>query len=141
MCDERREEKENKNTSPDRSITSGAGHMLKQVLGELLRLEGVSAVVVVGRDGFVIESVHNGKIDAEALAAMASAGMGALEAMGAELGKGRAMQVLVELEDGPVLLSPVSDTELIAIVGEKNLNVGRIRYELKKSRERVVAAL
>ncbi len=115
--------------------------MLKQVLGELLRLEGVSAVVVVGRDGFVIESVHNGKIDAEALAAMASAGMGALEAMGAELGKGRAMQVLVELEDGPVLLSPVSDTELIAIVGEKNLNVGRIRYELKKSRERVVAAL
>lgn len=115
--------------------------MLKQILSEFLKLDGVSAAVVVGRDGFVIESVEAGEIDTEALGAMASTGMGTSEAMGAELGKGEMQQMLVELELGPILLSPLSDDELIAIVGEKDVNIGRIRYELKKNKERIIAAL
>jgi predicted regulator of Ras-like GTPase activity (Roadblock/LC7/MglB family) len=115
--------------------------MLKQILSEFLKLDGVSAAVVVGRDGFVIESVEAGEIDTEALGAMASTGMGTSEAMGAELGKGEMNQMLVELEQGPILLSPLSDDELIAIVGEKGVNIGRIRYELKKNKERIIAAL
>jgi predicted regulator of Ras-like GTPase activity (Roadblock/LC7/MglB family) len=115
--------------------------MLKQILSEFLKLDGVSAAVVVGRDGFVIESVEAGEIDTEALGAMASTGMGTSEAMGAELGKGEMQQMLVELDLGPILLSPLSDDELIAIVGEKNVNIGRIRYELRKNRERIIAAL
>ncbi|HDR73460.1 MAG TPA: dynein regulation protein LC7 [Methanoculleus sp.] len=115
--------------------------MLKQILSEFLKLDGVSAAVVVGRDGFVIESVEAGEIDTEALGAMASTGMGTSEAMGAELGKGDMHQMLVELEHGPILLSPLSEDELIAIVGDKDVNIGRIRYELKKNKERIIAAL
>jgi predicted regulator of Ras-like GTPase activity (Roadblock/LC7/MglB family) len=115
--------------------------MLKQILSDFLRLEGVTAAVVVGRDGFVIESAESGEIDTEALGAMASTGMGTSEAMGSELGKGEMIQMLVELEDGPILLSPLSEDELIAIVAEKKVNIGRIRYELKKNRGRIIAAL
>jgi predicted regulator of Ras-like GTPase activity (Roadblock/LC7/MglB family) len=115
--------------------------MLKQILGEFLKLDGVTAAVVVGRDGFVIESAQTGSIDIEALGAMASTGLGTSEAMGSELGKGEILQLLVELENGPILLSPLSDDELIAIIGEKDVNIGRIRYELKKNKERLIAAL
>lgn len=115
--------------------------MLKSILMEFLRLDGITAAVVVGRDGFVIESAEKGSIDTEALGAMASTGMGTSEAMGAELGQGEMIQMLVECENGPILLSPLSDDELIAIVAEKDVNIGRIRYELKKNRERIIAAL
>lgn len=115
--------------------------MLKQILSEFLKLDGVSAAVVVGRDGFVIESAVSGKIDIEALGAMASTGMGTSEAMGMELGKGQLNQMLVELQEGPILLSPLSPDELIAIVADNGANIGRIRYELKKNRERIIAAL
>lgn len=115
--------------------------MLKQILSEFLKLDGVSAAVVVGRDGFVIESAISGKVDIEALGAMASTGVGTSEAMGAELGKGTLTQLLVELENGPIILSPLSADELIAIVADHGANVGRVRYELKKNRERIIAAL
>ncbi|MDH7593021.1 MAG: roadblock/LC7 domain-containing protein [Methanomicrobiales archaeon] len=115
--------------------------MLKQILSEFLKLDGVSAAVVVGRDGFVIESAVSGKVDIEALGAMASTGVGTSEAMGTELGKGQLTQMLVELQEGPIILSPLSPDELIAIVANNGANIGRIRYELKKNRERIIAAL
>jgi predicted regulator of Ras-like GTPase activity (Roadblock/LC7/MglB family) len=115
--------------------------MLKQILGEFLNLDGVSAAVVVGRDGFVIESALSGMTDIDALGAMASTGIGTSEAMGRELGKGELTQLLVELDKGPVIVSPLSKDELIAIVAENSSNLGRIRYELKKNKERLVAAL
>lgn len=115
--------------------------MLKQILGEFLKVEGVSAAVVVGRDGFVIESAVSGKVDIDALGAMASTGMGTSEAMGKELGKGELQQMIVELEKGPVLMSPLSKGEIIAIVADGAGNIGRIRYELKKNKDRLVAAL
>jgi predicted regulator of Ras-like GTPase activity (Roadblock/LC7/MglB family) len=49
--------------------------------------------------------------------------------------------MLVELEKGPIILSPLSADELIAIVADSSSNIGRIRYELKKNRERIIAAL
>ncbi|HPC54720.1 MAG TPA: roadblock/LC7 domain-containing protein [Methanolinea sp.] len=115
--------------------------MLKQILGEFLKIEGVSAAVVVGRDGFVIESAVSGKMDIDALGAMASTGLGTSEAMGKELGKGELRQMLVELDQGPIIMSPLSPDELIAIVAGNEANVGRIRYELKKNKDRLVAAL
>ena len=115
--------------------------MLKTLLEEFLRVEGISAAVVVGRDGFVIESAISGNVDIEALGAMASTGLGTSEAMGSTLEKGELSQMIVELEKGPILLSPLSPDELIAIVADTSANIGRIRYELKKNKQRIVAAL
>jgi predicted regulator of Ras-like GTPase activity (Roadblock/LC7/MglB family) len=120
---------------------NGVKEMLKPLLEEFLKVEGVSAAVVVGRDGFVIESAVSGKVDIEALGAMASTGLGTSEAMGNTLGKGELSQMLVELEKGPIILSPLSADELIAIVADTTANIGRIRYELKKNKVRLIAAL
>jgi len=72
--------------------------MLKRILGDLAKVEGVNAAAIVGRDGFVIEHVANIQVDMDALGAMASTSVGTSEAMGIELGKGNFEQVMVELE-------------------------------------------
>lgn len=115
--------------------------MLKRILSDLVKVEGVSAAAVVGRDGFIIETVSNIPMDADALGAMASTSVGTSEAMGIELGKGNFEQVLVELEKGPILLSLITQNEILAIIAEPGANIGRIRYEVKKNKDRITAAL
>ncbi len=115
--------------------------MLKRILGDLAKVEGVNAAAVVGRDGFIIEHVANIQMDVDALGAMASTSVGTSEAMGIELGKGNFEQVLVELEKGPIMLSVISQNEILAIVAEHGSNIGRIRYEVKKNKDRIAAAL
>ena len=116
--------------------------IIKPILEEFLKIEGVSAAVVVGRDGFVIESAVHGKTtDVEALGAMASTGLGTSEAMGNSLGKGELSQMLIEMDMGSIILAALTENELIAIVADATANVGRIRYELKKNKERLAKAL
>jgi uncharacterized protein len=115
--------------------------MLKRILSDLAKVEGVSGAAIVGRDGFIIEHVSNMTMDVDALGAMASTSVGTSEAMGIELGKGNFEQVLVELEKGPVILSLVTENEILAIVAEAGANIGRIRYEVKKNKDRISAAL
>ncbi|WP_424358025.1 roadblock/LC7 domain-containing protein [Methanocella sp. MCL-LM] len=115
--------------------------MLKRILSDLIKVEGVSAAAIVGRDGFIIEHVSNIQMDVDALGAMASTSVGTSEAMGIELSKGNFEQVLVELEKGPIMLSLVTTNEILAIVAEPGSNLGRIRYEVKKNKDRIAAAL
>jgi len=115
--------------------------LIKPLLEEFLRIDGVSAAVVVGRDGFVIESAVQGKADVEALGAMASTGLGTSEAMGNSLGKGELYQMLVEMENGPIILASLTENEIIAVVAGTTANIGRIRYDLKKNKERLAKAL
>jgi len=115
--------------------------MLKRILGDLVKVEGVSAAAICGRDGFVIEHVANIQMDADALGAMASTSVGTSEAMGIELNKGNFEQVLVELEKGPIMLSLITQNEILAVIAEPGSNLGRIRYEVKKNKDRIAAAL
>ena len=115
--------------------------MLNRILSDLTKVEGVNAAAIVGRDGFIIEHVANIQMDVDALGAMASTSVGTSEAMGIELGKGNFEQVIVELEKGPIILSLVTENEILAIVAETGANIGRIRYEVKKNRDRITAAL
>jgi predicted regulator of Ras-like GTPase activity (Roadblock/LC7/MglB family) len=115
--------------------------MLNRILRDLTKVEGVNAAAIVGRDGFIIEHVANIQMDVDALGAMASTSVGTSEAMGIELGKGNFEQVIVELEKGPIILSLVTENEILAIVAESGANIGRIRYEVKKNKDRITAAL
>jgi predicted regulator of Ras-like GTPase activity (Roadblock/LC7/MglB family) len=115
--------------------------MLKSILEEFLAIEGVTGAVVVGRDGFLIEGARLGKIDLEAVGAMASTGMGSSEAMGTELSRGKLLQMHMELDKGFIIIAPLTDTEFVTIIADTLESSGRIRHALKKNRERLIAAL
>jgi hypothetical protein len=115
--------------------------MLKSILEEFLAIEGVSGAAVVGRDGFLIEGVKSGNIDLETVGAMASTGMGSSEAMGTELARGKLLQMHMELLKGFIIIAPLTDNEFVTIIADKLESSGLIRYNLKKNRERLIAAL
>ncbi len=129
------------NRAPEKNSVTGETSMLKHLPGKFLKIESVSVAVVIARDGFIREGAVPGAVDREAPGAMASTGPGTSEAMGTSPGKGDLYQMLIERENGPILLSPLSPDELIAIVADSSPYTGRIRDDLKKNRERIIAAL
>ena len=115
--------------------------MLQRVLRDLIKVEGINTAVVVGSDGFVIEHISQTNVDTDALGAMASTSFGMSVAMGNHLRKGNCECVLVELERGPIMLTLVSRNEILAIMAAKGANLGRIRYEMKRYKDLIAAAL
>ncbi len=115
--------------------------MLKRILQDFLRNPGVIMAGVIGKDGFVIEYATNGEVDVEAVAAMASSAMGTAESVGKEVGRGDADTLIMEYKGGNILISPVSENEIITVVSDSSANLGRIRYEIKKQREKIRNAL
>ncbi len=105
---------------------------LQNLLTEFTNIPGVNTVCLVGRDGFLLESVALSGIDAEMIGAIASSGFGASEAMGNQLEKGGMSMTMVEYEKGPVIFSPVGEEAFMVIIAERDANLGMIRLKIKK---------
>lgn len=113
---------------------------LKDVLNEFTKLQGVNAVCLVGRDGFLLDSIARTGIDTEMIGAIASSGFGASEAMGRQLGKGDMSMSMIEFEKGPVMFSPVGGDAFIVIIADRDSNLGMIRLKLKKHNSELAVA-
>jgi len=114
---------------------------LKELLTEFTKLQGVNAVCLVGRDGFLLDSIAKTGFDAEMIGAIASSGFGSSESMGKQLGKGAMQMSMIEFDDGPVLFSPVGADAIFVIIADKDANLGMVRMKLKKhTKDLAVAA-
>src|SRR3970040_38477 len=102
------------------------------ILDGLLRIDGVTSARVVGRDGFVIEAVSADGIDGDSVGAIAASSLGTSEEMGTELHLGQLGSVLIEFDQGPVAVSPAGPDAVLAVVGNQNVNLGRLRIEMRK---------
>ena len=103
---------------------------VKNILQELLKTEGVNMSLIVGRDGFVIE--HVGDMEADMVGAAVSTSVGAIEAMGANIGRGGLFEVMAEYKDGTVIVAPVGREAVLGIAANEGANLGGIRYAVKK---------
>ncbi len=109
---------------------------MKDLLESFMAIDGVHAAILVGRDGLLIESVARDgeEIDVEAVAAVASTGLGASEVLGREINLGRPVQTFAEYEKGVVVLEPVADLAALAIVADGVSHLGRIRLVARRQR-------
>ncbi len=105
---------------------------IRSILQDFTKLQGVTAVCLVGRDGFLLDSIAGRGIDTEMIGAIASSGYGASESMGRQLGKGAMVMTMSEFERGPVMSSPVGEDSLLVIIADKDANLGMVRLKLKK---------
>lgn len=105
---------------------------LKELLNEFTNIPGVNTACLVGRDGFLLESVALSGIDAEMIGAIASSGFGASEAMGNQLQKGGMSMTMIEYANGPVMFAPVGTEAFLVIIADKDANLGMIRLKIKK---------
>lgn len=101
------------------------------VLEELLRIPGIDAVVIIGRDGFAIESVGSStRINIDALgAALANAINGIVE-MGKELHVDNFQDMFVEYARAVIICRPIGDA-VAALVAPDASKLGIIRHKSK----------
>ena len=114
---------------------------IKEILNTFMSVGGVTAACLVGRDGFLLESVARADIDTEMIGAIASSGFGAAESMGSQLAKGTLRMNMLEFDFGPVVLSPVGSDGFIVIVADQNANIGMIRLQLKRNAAQLAAGV
>ncbi len=118
------------------------GASLRDQLTDLSKVDGVTTVVVVSRDGFVIDGVTAGDdIDVDAVGAIMSAGVGSSEVMGRELNIGQMTQIMSEYKGGVIVASFLGEGSILVIVADLTANLGNIRYQVKKRAQSIEAAL
>jgi len=122
------------------SVGMAAGG-LRGILDGLLKVEGVIAALVVGRDGFVIEAAVVNTLDTDSVGAIAASSLAASDAMGEALTLGALDAILIEYEQGPVALTPAGPDAVLAVVGDQSANLGRVRVEMRKVRQAVANQL
>lgn len=106
---------------------------LKQLLAELVKIDGITTAVVVSRDGFVIDGASNGhSLDLETVGAVVSAGIGSNIAIGKELHVGAIRQSMAEYEKGFIVATLLGEAGALAVVADLKANLGNVRYHVKK---------
>jgi uncharacterized protein len=115
--------------------------MLKEILKEFLQIDGVTSAALIARDGFFIESIQNGPADTEALAALGSSAMRFFSGTGTLMQMGPVQQIVFEYRAGAIILTRVSDDELLAIITDTRLTLGRLTYLIPKISTRMAAVI
>lgn len=103
-----------------------------EVMNSLLEVPGIDAVVVVGRDGFVIESAgSSSRINIEELGASLAHAINGIEEMGSELNVNLFQDMFIEYGRAVIMCRPVGDA-IAAIITPDASKLGVIRHKTKK---------
>ena len=112
--------------------TIAGGKSSTQILQEMLDIPGANAVVVVGRDGFVIESAGAlGAIDMDTVGASVAMVLNGAESMGKELNLAPFHTVTLEAPNAMIMCTPAGEA-LLVILAADSKTLGMIRLQIKK---------
>jgi predicted regulator of Ras-like GTPase activity (Roadblock/LC7/MglB family) len=110
---------------------------LETALHSLRSHPGVQEILVVGRDGLLIQHTGEGGIDAETVSAMLPALVQSASEFGAAAGRGRGATVVVRLDDGVAVVEELSGDLLLAIVLAPGVGFAPLLRELHGERDRI----
>jgi len=109
------------------------GHVVRtstEVLDDCLKIPGVSSAVVIGRDGFLIESAGGSKnVNLETLGASLAHAVNGVEEMGSELDVQTFKDLFVEYGRAVIMCRPIGGA-IIAIVAPDASKLGIIRHKI-----------
>ncbi|SDW73650.1 hypothetical protein SAMN05421504_1011374 [Amycolatopsis xylanica] len=98
---------------------------------------GVSDTVIAAVDGIPLVADAAEDIDPTKISALAAANLGIARQAAELTGKGTLSQTVVFSSDGYLAVFAVGRMALMAIMGDKNLNVGRLLFECRPVVERI----
>ena len=106
---------------------------LKSALAQLAAMPGVRQAVLVDREGFLIETAGEVGVGAEVTGALAACLAESSEAIGREMGQGALSSMILDYEDGMVLLHRAGTAAILAVVLRDETALGKVRYHVKKA--------
>jgi uncharacterized protein len=112
---------------------------LETVLRSLRAHPGVEDVLVLGRDGLLIQHLGSGGTDAETLSAMVPGLTRAASELGRAAGKGDAGTVVLRLERGVAVVEELSPDLFLALVLTGDVGFASLLREVRERRGELAA--
>lgn len=110
---------------------------LERTLSELRAHEGVEHVLVLGRDGLLIQHLGDGSLDADTVAAMAPGIATSADAIAEAAGRGSFSTAVLELEQGVAIVLALSADLLLALLLRANVGFAPLLHALRHDRARL----
>jgi len=106
---------------------------IDKLLKNLHSLRGVTAAVIVDKDGLVTNEVYDFEADTTALAASVQVVFGSAQQASEYIRQGATTINFSENKDGKVLLAPLKNGFLLALVADNSALLGQVRFEVLQS--------
>ncbi|HSJ62983.1 MAG TPA: roadblock/LC7 domain-containing protein [Gemmatimonadaceae bacterium] len=111
---------------------------IQDLVRALRARDGVDAVVLLGRDGLVIDAQSTPHADPERMAALVPLVVGAAEELGTQSSRGSVATLVLEYAHGVAIVSPLG-TDAVLLVLTTLPETGALLYELRRNRSRLAA--
>jgi uncharacterized protein len=109
--------------------------MLADLLKQVLDIKGITSAAVVSGEGFIVEGASKNDKDLGFVGGVIASGLASSRVLGELLGEGDISQAMIEYEEGPVLLMPLTSGEegyvMVTMLDSIN-SLGRARFQLRK---------
>jgi predicted regulator of Ras-like GTPase activity (Roadblock/LC7/MglB family) len=112
---------------------------LRDLVRAIADREGVDGVVVLGRDGLLIEAQTARDLDGEQLAAHVPALAAAADALGDTAGRGALISAIVELERGLCVVSTLSADALLFVALKQDADAAPLLLDLRRHRANIAS--
>lgn len=112
---------------------------IRDLVRALRQRDGVDAVVVLGRDGLVIDAQTAPGIDADGLAALVPPTLSAGEELGRQQDAGALVTSVLEFERGAAIVCMLSADAILVVLAGQHADIGPLLFELRRNRGRIAA--
>ena len=113
-------------SEPQRSLRRLIKHFKSSV-------NGIEAVAVTSGDGLPMASVLDERTDPDRFGAMCASLLALASQAAEEVARGTLRQVMVEGDEGIMLLVQAGDDAVLAVAATRSVNIGRVFYEARKT--------
>lgn len=119
---------------------------LVELLNKVLEIKGVTSAAVVSGEGLIVESVSHDNIDINFVSGLIASSLASSRVLAGLMGDGELQQAMIEYENGPVLITPLSDDSdesgYVAVVTLDSVGtLGRVRFQLRKLLPEIAGAV
>ena len=111
------------------------------LLERMTAIDGVRAIIIAGRDGFVIARVPESAADIDTLAAYGASALSAAEGIGAHTHRAALIGLVIEYSDALVALEPLGEYALIIARLDSAAALVPLRQALRSLRNELLAQL
>lgn len=112
---------------------------IRDLVGAIRKRDGVDAVIVLGRDGLVIDSQTGDGFTSDDVAAHVPSVLTAADELGGTADRGALTTAVLEYPRGLAIVSVLSPDALLLVLAQPNPNLGQLLFELRRNREHIAA--